>query len=85
MCKFSEVSRSLVYYHLNEEFNITNHIKNIFKNSRNNYGSRKIRVELEKQGWQTSGRRISRIMKENGLVSNDTIAQYKVDTSNKCN
>ena len=91
MCELLEVSRSLVYYHLNkvdstskEESIIANHIKNIFRRSRNNYGSRKIKVELNKLGYQVSRRRISRIMKENGLVSNYTVAQYKVHIS-KCN
>lgn len=92
MYEFLEVSRSLVYYHLNkghsastnEESIITNHIKDIFRRSRNNYGTRKIKVELEKLGSQVSRRKISRIMKENGLVSNYTVAQYKVHAA-KCN
>ena len=85
------VSRSLIYYHINkkdsssdEESILTNHIKEIFRRSRNNYGTRKIKVELNKLGYQVSRRRISRIMKENGLISNYTVAQYKV-LSNKCN
>ena len=92
MCELLKVQRSLVYYHLNketstssnEEFIITNHIKDIFRRSRNNYGTRKIKVELNKLGYKVSRRRISRIMKENGLVSNYTVAQYKVHTTN-CN
>ena len=92
MCEFLEVSRSLVYYHLNKnisastskELTITNHIKNIFKSSRNNYGTRKIKVKLEKLGYKVSRRKISRIMKKNGLVSNYTVAQYKIHTTN-CN
>lgn len=52
MCEFLKVQRSLVYYHLskepynpcNEEAIIINHIKDIFKRSRNNYGTRKIKV-----------------------------------------
>jgi putative transposase len=55
MCSILGVSRSLVYYHLNEDpsilYNeeaiITSHIKDIFRRSRNNYGTRKIKVELE--------------------------------------
>ena len=86
MCKLLRVSRSLVYYHINKEIStnfseeliITNHIKSIFKRSRNNYGTRKIKKELGKLNYQVSRRRISRIMKENGLVSNYTVAQFKV-------
>src|SRR5699024_1106455 len=46
--------------------------------SKNNYGTRKIKVELGNLGYQVSRRKITRIMKENALVSNYTIAQYKV-------
>ncbi len=89
MCKLLKVQRSLVYYHLNkepsilynEEAIITSHIKDIFRSSRNNYGTRKFKVELEKLGYKVSRRRISRIMKENSLVSNYTVAQYKVYTT----
>ena len=92
MCDFLKVSRSLIYYHLNkkdsyssnEESILTHHIKEIFRKSRNNYGTRKIKVELDDLGYRVSRRRISRIMKENGLVSNYTVAQYKIH-SRKCN
>lgn len=55
MCSLLEVSRSLVYYHLSksvstscdEELIVTNHIKEIFRRSINNYGPRKIKVELD--------------------------------------
>ena len=84
-CANLEVSRSLVYYHLNkepsafpkEEEIIQEHIKEIFRLSRNNYGTRKIKVEL-KLGYQVSRKRIARLMRKNGLVSNYTVAQYKV-------
>lgn len=56
----------------------------IFHDSRNNYGSRKIKVELAKTGQQVSRRRIRRIMIKNGLVSNYTVKQYKVQKST-CN
>jgi putative transposase len=41
------------------------------------YGNRKIQVELRKQGSFLSRRRISRIMRENNLVSVYTKAQFK--------
>lgn len=92
MCKFLKVSRSLIYHHLNkdistdssEESIMTTHIKRIFKLSRNNYGTRKIKKELHKLDYQVSRRRISRIMKENALVSNYTVAKYKVHAAS-CN
>src|SRR5699024_7711426 len=86
MCSLLKVSRSLVYYHLNkkeskasdEDSKIEKHIIRIFHRSKNNYGTRKIKVELGNLGYQVSRRKIARIMKENALVSNYTIAQYKV-------
>ena len=82
MCKLLNISRSSLYYAKNkpakkynaEEEKLTQHIKEIFKNSRNNYGSRKIKVELKKKGIIASKRRIRRIMKENTY----TVKQYKV-------
>ncbi len=53
MCKLLKVPRSLVYYHLSkrqennriseEEIKLENAIIKIFKESRNNYGTRKIK------------------------------------------
>ena len=92
MCKFLGITRSLVYYHLNkeqdsenpEEKELSDKIKDIFKKSKNNYGTRKIKVELSKLGLIVSRRKISRIMKENGLVSNYTVKQFKVEKTS-CN
>lgn len=52
-------------------------IGQIFKESRNNYGSRKIKHVLAKQGYTVSRRRIRRIMQEQGLVSSYTKAKYR--------
>lgn len=57
-CILLEFARSLVYYHMNkEDINenkeddiLEEEIKQIFKKSKNNYGSRKIKKELEKKG-----------------------------------
>ena len=87
MCKFLKIARSLIYYQPTskpKEQALVSAIIEIFKNSRNNYGSRKIKVELCKVGYQVSIRRIRRIMQENGLVSNYTVKQYKVSKST-CN
>ncbi|RXJ13160.1 transposase [Bacillus albus] len=43
-------------------------VKEIFRESRQNYGTRKIKVELQKLGYVISRRRIGRIMKNQGLV-----------------
>lgn len=87
MCKALKVSRALVYYQRkNKRFNkdLENHVVRIFKESRNNYGSRKIKVELQKIGYQISLKRIRLIMNLFGLVSNYTIKQFKVHKSS-CN
>lgn len=47
MCKFLNISRSLIYYkrkNKRTDAKIENEIIRIFKESRNNYGSRKIKV-----------------------------------------
>lgn len=81
MCKLLQVPRSTFYYeakkrdHQDEE--ITKLIIKIYKDSRRIYGQRKIKEELKHLGFIVSRRRIGRIMKEQGLVSKYTIAQYK--------
>ena len=81
MCKVLKISRSLVYYkpkNKRKDKKLENHIIRIFEESKNNYGSRKIKVELEKIGYQVSLRRIRKYMDLNGLVSNYTVKQFKV-------
>ncbi len=87
MCKVLQLSRSTYYYEAkvkSDECNLASKIVDIFKASRNNYGTRKIKIELKKQDLQVSRRRIGRIMKLEGLVSNYTVAQYKPHV-HKCN
>lgn len=93
MCRILGIHRSLVYYHLNKELNtkhleqeelLAKEIKKIFRRSRNNYGTRKIKAELNAKGIIVSRRKISRIMKTEGLVSNYTVKQYRVEKS-QCN
>lgn len=89
MCRVLNVSRSTYYYeakaknHKTESALITA-IKDIFHKSRNNYGTRKIKQELANHNQTVSRRRIGRIMKRTGLVSNYTKAQFKVH-KDKCN
>lgn len=81
MCKILKISRSLIYYKKkkkNNNIELENKIKQILKESRNNYGSRKIKIELKKKGYNVSIRKIRRIMKANNLVSNYTMKQYKI-------
>ena len=81
MCKFLNISRSLIYYkrkNKRTDCKIESEIVRIFKMSKNNYGSRKIKVELQKLGYQVSLKRIRKFMNLNGLVSNYTVKQYKI-------
>ena len=88
MCRVLQVNRSTYYYEakqLPDESGLASGIKEIFCKSRNNYGTRKIKRGLMKTGKQVSRRRIGRIMKQEGLVSNYTTAQFKPqkDTCNE--
>lgn len=80
MCDVLNIPRSTFYYEPLEkpcEEELVEEIQAIFKASRNNYGTRKIKEELQKKELTVSRRRIGRIMQEQGLVSNYTVAQYK--------
>lgn len=95
MCDVLNLPKSTYYYHADlsskrakkaEDTEISKEITRIFKESRNNYGTRKIKKELEKlpEPKYVSRRRIGRLMKEQGLVSNYTVAQFKPHKSS-CN
>ena len=87
MCRKLRIPRSLIYYKkkckkCNTE--LENAVIKEFKDSRNNYGARKLKVELAKINIVASRRKIREIMKKYNLVSNYTIKQYKVYKSS-CN
>lgn len=88
MCKVLKISRSTYYYEAaqkTDESELTAAIIAIFKASRSNYGTRKIKQELAKIDMCISRRRIGRIMKQEGLVSTYTTAQFhpQKDTCNE--
>lgn len=81
MCAVLDIPRSTFYYEAKpkpDEEPLVNEVIQIFKASKRNYGTRKIKQTLFKRGKIISRRRIGRIMKANGLVSNYTVAQFKV-------
>ena len=87
MCKVLKLNRSTYYYEAKakeDESNLISCIREIFRASRNNYGTRKIKHMLAKEDLIVSRRRIVRIMKQEGLVSNYTVAQFKPHVD-KCN
>jgi len=80
MCEVLNIPRSTFYYESvrkQVENELVKAVKKVFKESRNNYGTRKIKKELGKIGLCVSRQRIGRIMQEQGLVSNYTVAQFK--------
>lgn len=80
MCAVLNLPRSTYYYESTVQKGkdpIVDDIIRIFKENRKNYGTRKIKKKLNDEGKSVSRRRIGRIMRENGLVSTYTIAQYK--------
>ncbi len=81
MCRLLKVPRSLVYYvkkPKSSDTKLENMIIKIFKDSRNNYGTKKIKKELNKANIIVSRRKIGKIMKKYALVSNYTIKNFKV-------
>ena len=87
MCRVLKVNRSTYYYEAKsrpDESELVSDITEIFESSRHNYGTRKIKKELDKQGKLVSRRRIGRIMKQGGMVSNYTTEQFKPQ-KDKCN
>lgn len=80
MCKVLKISRSS-YYAYEEKARAKDKLSEItvkmFNENQHVYGTRKLKVELAKQGLRVSRRRIARIMRQNGLVSAYTIKKYK--------
>ncbi len=80
MCDVLQIARSTFYYEAKEESkedDVTTAIVDIFHRNRKAYGTRKIKAKLHERGLVVSRRRIGRIMKEQGLVSTYTVAQFK--------
>ncbi|MGI1660579.1 MULTISPECIES: IS3 family transposase [unclassified Dehalobacter] len=87
MCKVLQVNRSSYYYkstYQEVEDDVEQHVIEIFESNQRVYGTRKIKIELQKKNLTVSRRRIGRLMKKNGLVSTYTVAQYK-PFKTKCN
>jgi hypothetical protein len=82
MCRTLNIPRSLFYYKKRTRVvntKLENAIISIFRDSKNNYSSRKIKIELKKLNIVASSRRkIRNIMNKYRLVSNYTVKHYKV-------
>lgn len=83
MCRLLDIPRANYYYEINKVikskiYEFDKEIIQIFRDSRDNYGTRKIKKELFKLGIIMSRRKIGRVMSRNGLVSKYTVKQFKV-------
>ena len=87
MCRVLNIPRSLVYYKKKARVyntKLENAVIAIFRESKNNYGARKIKEELNKRNIVASRRKIRQIMDKYRLVSNYTVKQFKIHKSS-CN
>ena len=87
LCKCLSIARSTYYYETKvapSEDGLEAEIEEIFNNNRKVYGSRKIKVELQKRGHRVSKRKICRIMEKRGLESAYSKSRFKVHHG-KCN
>ena len=80
MCKALKIARSTLYYKENPrgvDVELENAVIDEFRRSRNNYGTRKLKIVLNRRKFKVSRRRIGKIMKKHALVSNYTLRQTK--------
>ncbi|GGB09277.1 hypothetical protein GCM10007190_16670 [Macrococcus hajekii] len=87
MCKVLRIPRSTYYYEVNKlndrekenlDEDVTEKINQIFNTNRRCFGTRRIKIALDKQGLKVSRRRIGRIMRTKNLVSTYTSRRYRV-------
>ena len=80
MCKCLKLPRSSYYYEKQAksvDSELENAVIDAFRSSRNNYGTRKLKIVLNKQGFCVSRRKIGKIMRKYALISNYTIRNQK--------
>ena len=80
MCKVLKIARSTFYYKENPrcvDTELENAVIEEFRQSRNNYGVRKLKIKLARRHLMVSKKRIGKIMKKYNLVSNYTLRRKK--------
>jgi len=80
MCRVLKIARSTLYYKENPrkiDVTLENAVIDEFRKSRNNYGTRKLKVMLSRRQFHVSKRRIGKIMTKYHLASNYTIRHGK--------
>ena len=88
MCKLLGIPRSSFYYKETPKVvdtTLENAVIDEFSKSRNNYGQRKLKIILNRQGFTVSKRRIGRIMSKYNLVSNYVLRRFKKPHSSNVN
>jgi transposase InsO family protein len=78
MCKALKIARSTLYYKSQPktvDTELENAVISEFRKSRNNYGTRKLKIVLNRRNFVASRRRIGKIMKKYQLVSKYTLRQ----------
>jgi transposase InsO family protein len=88
MCKYLIVARSTVYKEKKDkkyDTELDNSVIKTFYENRSIFGTRKIKVELAKQGRRVSRGKIGKIMKKYNLVSKYTLKNKPKHTNNKVN
>ena len=87
MCKILKVSRNGYYHWLKygskeEDDDLVRYMKEIFKETFQTYGTRRIKKALEAQyGWIVSRRRIARAMRQEGLKAKSK-QRFRIQTTN---
>jgi len=87
MCKCLNVSRSTFYYKAKEktiDVKFENAVIEEFRKSRNNYGTRKLKIMLSRKQLIASRRKIGKVMNKYALLSNYTAKKSK-NGKNKVN
>lgn len=83
MCRFLKISKSTYYFNLKKkEDKIQNNIYDeavisAFKENREVYGTRRLKVSLKNKGIYLSRRKIKKIMNEHNLISKYTKLSFK--------
>jgi len=80
MCKVLNIPRSSYYYKetpKSVDTTLENAVIEEFRVSRNNYGTRKLKVVLNRRQIKVSRRKIGKIMKKYSLISNYTLRNKK--------
>jgi putative transposase len=84
MCKYLKIARTAYYTYqekVSQRDEYNDLVVRLFNDNQKVYGTRKLKIACQKVGIQLSRRRISRIMRFNGLVSAYTVKKYKVTQS----